>query len=85
MQAPLKDKQDIKIFILYLMKNLDMPLNFVTLCDICLQDDFVRQFDFFDCLFDLIENAMVKETKTENGELYEITAKGKEISDILSI
>ena len=78
MQAPLKDKQDIKIFILYLMKEINTPLNFVTLADICLQDDFVRQFDFFDCLFDLIENGMVKKTSSENGDIYEITEKGKD-------
>ena len=45
MQAPLKEKNDIKIFILYLLKNLNYPLDFNTISDIVVQDEFVNYFD----------------------------------------
>ena len=50
MQAALKDKNDIKIFILYLMRNVGYPLEFENLNDIVVQDGVVGYFDFVECL-----------------------------------
>ena len=46
MQAPLKEKNDIKIFILYLMRNIGYPLDFSNINDIVVQDGIVNYFDF---------------------------------------
>lgn len=48
MPFALTDKTDIKIFILYLLMHMERPVDFVTLHDMVVQDEFVRQFDFMD-------------------------------------
>ncbi|MBQ8509345.1 MAG: DUF4364 family protein [Clostridia bacterium] len=99
MQAPLKDKNDIKIFILYLLKNLKYPLDFNTISDIVVQDEFVNYFDFAECFAELldagtIEQLRVGDVQTEavtgkNGrpekksELYRITDNGVQVVEQL--
>jgi len=63
MLAPLKDKNDIKIFILYLMKNIDYPLDFNTLSDIAVQDEFVSYFDFAECFAQLLDIGTVAQIR----------------------
>ena len=55
MQAQLKDKNDIKIFILYLMRHVGRPLDFVSINDIVVQDGYVGYFDFVECFAELLE------------------------------
>ena len=57
MQAQLKDKNDIKIFILYLMRHVGRPLDFVSINDIVVQDGYVGYFDFVECFAELLEAA----------------------------
>ena len=88
MQAPLKDKNDIKIFILYLLKNLNYPLDFNTISDIVVQDEFVNYFDFAECFAELLDAGNIEQlpppadtqgsTDPENKpkELYRITRNG---------
>ena len=83
MQAALKDKNDIKIFILYLMRNVGYPLEFENLNDIVIQDGVVGYFDFVECFGELLDTGNVREIKGENGDLYEITEQGKHVSDSL--
>lgn len=84
MQAPLKEKNDIKIFILYLMRNIGYPLDFSTVTDIVLQDEIVKYFDFAECFAELLETGNISETKDENGEsLYSVTDQGKQVADSL--
>ena len=60
MQAPLKEKNDIKIFILYLLKNLNYPLDFNTISDIVVQDEFVSYFDFAECFAELLDTETIE-------------------------
>lgn len=92
MQAPLKEKNDIKIFILYLLKNLKYPLDFNTISDIVVQDEFVSYFDFAECFAELLDtetielirvgDEIVEPTIGKNGrpenksEYFQITEKG---------
>ncbi len=84
MQAPLKEKNDIKIFILYLMRNIGYPLDFSNITDIVLQDEIVKYFDFAECFAELLETGNIAEIKDENGEtLYNVTEQGKHVADNL--
>ena len=84
MQAPLKEKNDIKIFILYLMRNIGYPLDFSNINDIVVQDGIVNYFDFAECFAELIDTANISETKDESGEtVYSVTEQGKQVSDSL--
>ena len=50
MQIPITDKNEIKIFVLYLMKNVGVKLDFNNISDIVIQDNIVSYFDFVVCL-----------------------------------
>lgn len=73
MQAPLKDKNDIKIFILYLLKNLQYPLDFNTISDIVVQDEFVNYFDFAECFAELLDMGTIEQIIIGDGISTEAT------------
>lgn len=72
----LSDKFEIKVFILFLLNNLDEPLEFSTVNDIVIQDGFVNYFDFSICFAELLEVGQI----TESGDskpLYSISEAGR--------
>ena len=77
MQAPLKDKNDIKIFILYLLGSVGYPLDFNTISDIVVQDDFVGYFDFAECFAELVDCGNIEIIHAEPNDLYRITPNGR--------
>ena len=83
MQSVLKDKNDVKIFILYLMRNIGYPLDFANLNDIVVQDDIVNYFDFAECFAELLETGNIAELKIDGEELYIITDQGIHVADNL--
>ena len=83
MQAALKDKNDIKIFILYLMRNVGYPLEFENLNDIVVQDGVVGYFDFVECFGELLDTGNIAEIKKDDSDMYIITEQGKQVSDNL--
>jgi hypothetical protein len=84
MQAPLRDEEDIKIFILFLLRNLNYPMNFASINDIVLQDEVVGYFDFAECFAKLVEGGNIAEIKNENAEAtYQITEQGIHVADTL--
>ena len=59
----LTDKFEIKIFILFLLKNIKEPLEFSMINDIVIQDGYVNYFDFAICFAELLENGQILEQK----------------------
>ena len=84
MPASLKNKKDIKIFILYLLRNVGYPLSYVRLHDICVYDGIVSSFDFTECLDELVDADNVLRTFEGEEELYSITDQGVRVSRALS-
>ncbi len=78
MTMKLEDSIDVKVFILYLLNNVGMPLEFNTINDIVLQDEFVRYFDFAICFSELLENGQIIEYREGDEILYVISDSGKE-------
>lgn len=84
MEPMLTEKNDIKIFILYLMRNIGYALDFSNITDIVLQDEVVKYFDFAECFAELLEAGNISEEKAEDGEtMYSITEQGKKVADDL--
>jgi hypothetical protein len=79
----LRDKSDIKIFVLYLLRHIEIPLDFVTLHDIVVQDEFVGQFDFMECFFELCEMGAIKKTQKNGEDHYSLTPDGRNAAEAL--
>ena len=80
----LTEKNDVKIFILYLMRNIGYPLDFTNVNDIMVQDEFVNYFDFAECFAELIDAGNIEEFTDEQGQtMYRITEQGTKVSDSL--
>jgi len=73
----LTEKLDIKVFILYLLKNIKEPLEYRIINDLVVQDDFVNYFDFTICFGELVECKQVEEIKDENTSYYTISELGE--------
>lgn len=76
MSGLIKKRDDIKVFILYMMSIIDYPLPHNTLNDLCVQDNFISSFDFHDCIIDLCESGCVKTYKQDGTDTYEMTKTG---------
>ncbi len=74
----LTDKFEIKVFILFLMKNIKEPLEYNTVNEIVIQDGYVNYFDFAVCFSELLESGQIFEIKNNGKLLYSITPSGEE-------
>lgn len=94
MPAPLRDKNEIKIFILFLLYKIGYPLDYNTLGSIVVQDGVVRFFDFADCFFQLLDAGHIARAEgdaaqihlsenTDGEELFEITDTGRQVAEVL--
>ncbi len=81
MSFPLGNKQNIKIFVLYLMQNVGYPMDFVTINDIIMQTDYVAYLDFAETFSKLEEGELIEKTGVnERGEAtYTVTGKGRTV------
>lgn len=75
----LENKIDIKVFILYLLDKVGEPLEFTTVNDIVLQDEFVGYFDFALCFSELLDADQIEEIAIGETRLYTISQSGREI------
>ncbi len=86
MSSPVSEKNYVKVFILFLMKNLDRPLDFNTLNDVVLYDGYFEYIEFATCFAEMLDDDLIAEIKGAGDELdrYIITPKGIKVSDGLS-
>jgi hypothetical protein len=79
MGAKIREKRNVKIFVLYLMENINYPLDYVTLNDIIMQNDYVLYLDFAESFHEMLEAGLVvEECKNEAGDpMYIVTDKGR--------
>jgi hypothetical protein len=86
MDIPITSKNEIKIFILYLMDRIGYPVRFSDVCSILHQENVVSYFDGADCFGELVDDGhVVAVEKDELGdELYVVTVTGKTIAEELS-
>ena len=84
MPRQIKDDIDIKIFILEMLKQIDIPVDLSTLNAIVIQDGFVNGFDFLNCFYDLTNTRAIEKIIDDNGdEKYKITEQGSKICSSL--
>lgn len=61
MATQLKDENEIKIFILYLLDKIGYPLDYPSIGSIMMQDGIVNFFDFAQCFFALVDAGHIRE------------------------
>ena len=83
--SPIGSMNNVKIFVLYLMRNINYPLNFVTINDIVMQNDYVMYLDFAVAFHEMLDGGLITEDgKDENGDrLYSVTRKGTIVAEQL--
>lgn len=84
MIAPLKKKDDIKIFVLYLLHNINRPLEYEDINAIVMQDGIVGGIDFAECFAELIDSKNILECPDDGKVYYIITDQGRHVAENLS-
>ena len=81
MSSPLGNKQNVTVFVLYLMQNVGYPLDFVTLNDIIMQTDYVAYLDFAESFSRLVDTGLIRQVgQNDQGEAtYVVTDKGRTV------
>jgi hypothetical protein len=85
MASPIGSMNNVKIFVLYLMRNINYPLDFVTINDIVMQTDYIMYLDFAQAFHEMLDGGLIREDgENENGDLlYSVTAKGAIVAEQL--
>ena len=85
MASPIGSMNNVKIFVLYLMRNINYPLDFVTINEIVMQNDYVMYLDFEEAFHEMLEGDLICEDGIdENGDkLYSVTRKGAMVAEQL--
>lgn len=68
MASQLKEENEIKIFILYLLDKIGYPLDYPSIGSIMMQDGIVNFFDFAQCFFALVDAGHIREIVVESDE-----------------
>lgn len=85
MSSPIGDKRTVKIFVLYLLENINYPLEKCVISDIVMQSDYVMFLDFVESFNEMEDDGLVEAVgKTEGGDdLYIITDHGRMVAQTL--
>ena len=85
MASPIGSMNNVKIFVLYLMRNINYPMDYVTINDIVMQNDYVMYLDFAEAFHQMLEGELIREDgKNDLGEpMYSVTSKGAMVAEQL--
>ena len=83
MQAQLKKKTEIKIYILYVMKNIGYPVEFDKLNDTITADGPINYFGFAECFSELLDTNNIMRREENGTEGFVITEQGINVVDNL--
>lgn len=89
MGARISAKRNVKIFVLFLMENINYPLDFVSINDIVMQTDYVLWLDFAECFYEMLDMGLIAYEEIDGEKYYFVTSKGSFVarelqSDILT-
>ena len=76
--SPIGSMRNVKIFVLYLLENINYPLEFTTINDVVMQTDYVMYLDFAEAFYEMVDMDLIQKIDGEDGkELYLVTPKGR--------
>lgn len=73
----------VKIFVLYLMRNINYPLDFVTINEIVMQTDYIMFLDFEEAFHQMLEGDLICRdgVNADGDDLYSVTHKGALVAE----
>ena len=77
MSSPIGGIRNVKIFVLYLLENINYPLDFFTINDVVMQTDYVMYLDFAEAFHEMIDLKLIEKLDVDGEELYLITDRGR--------
>ena len=78
MGSPIGSMSNVKIFVLYLLENINYPLDFITINDIVMQTDYVMYLDFAEGFGEMLDGGLIEKVEISGEDpLYFVTAKGR--------
>lgn len=86
MSSPIGSKRTVKIFVLYLLENINYPLEHTTINDIVMQTDYVMYLDFAESFNEMLDAGLIEELpnpETPEFPLYMITPHGRIVAQEL--
>ncbi|MBQ8415345.1 MAG: DUF4364 family protein [Clostridia bacterium] len=85
MPSSVRNLNNVKIFVLYLMRNINYPMSFATVNDIVRQNDYVMYLDFAEAFHAMLDGGLIKEDGRDELDtpLYSVTRKGAIVADEL--
>lgn len=89
MASQIGSRRNVKIFVLYLMENINYPMDFVTINDVVMQTDYIIYLDFAECFHEMVDDGLILMEEIEGEPYYYVSDKGRLVarelhSDILS-
>ena len=87
--SPIGSMRNVKIFVLYLLENINYPLEFTTVNDVVMQTDYVMYLDFAEAFYEMVDMNLIEKLDIDGKEFYLITDRGRLVarelkSDILA-
>ena len=77
MRSPIGNLKNVKIFVLYLLDNINYPLDYTTINDILMQTDYVMYLDFAEAFISMLDLGLIEKVEEDGQELYVITKRGR--------
>ena len=84
MASPIGSMNNVKIFVLYLMKNINYPMDLITINEIVMQTDYIMYLDFAVAFHEMLDGGLIEEvgTDSDTGDaLYAVTKKGSLVAE----
>ena len=88
--SPIGSMRNVKIFVLYLLENINYPLEFTTINDVVMQTDYVMYLDFAEAFYEMVDLDLIEKIDIDDGkDYYLVTDKGRLVarelkSDVLA-
>ena len=79
-ERELWDKTDVKIFILFLLDNLQYPLDLDTLNRIVHETGYVGGFDFAECFSELLDDGHIIGDEVDGVAYYQVSSTGRMVA-----
>ena len=84
MGSPIGSKNNVKIFVLYLLENINYPRDYCSINDIVMQTDYVMYLDFAEAFIEMLDGGLISSFENNGTTYYEVTDKGRCVAEELN-